>query len=143
MPSMPSRGFAVLLFFGLFAAVACGSDDNSSGSLGTAGAGESGAASFPCAGPSIAGSGEAGEGGATGTALSCFVGQSFCYVLAGRPADPSGSTVYLPQCRSFSGTNEKCAATPTCDCFCSEFGCETQCRCNEVNGFATVICDQI
>ena len=187
---MPSRGFAVLLFLGLFAAVACGSDDDSSGSLGTAGAGRSGAAgasagtggasagsagqavagarddlsagaggvggvaggmsegppvSYPCAGPNtVDGSaGQGGEAGQGGSALSCVTGQTFCFVRAGIPY-PGKPTVYTPQCSDFSNSLAKCATNPSCDCLCSSwFHCETECRCAENNGFATVTCDQI
>jgi hypothetical protein len=148
---MPSRGFAVLLFLGLFAAVACGSDDDSSGSLGTAGAGRSGPpVSYPCAGPNTAdgSAGQGGEAGQTGQgdqtrpAVSCVVGQSFCYVSAGKSVNPKGGTVYAPECRSFSDVT-KCATNPTCDCFCSVYPCVDQCQCNEVDGFATVTCDQV
>jgi len=110
------------------------------------------AASFPCAGPSITSSGEAGEGGAAGQtgqgdqtrpAVSCVVGQSFCYVFAGRSVNPAGGTVYVPECRSFSDFATECSTNATCDCFCSWFHCETECRCKESSGIATVTCEQI
>lgn len=107
---------------------------------------------FPCAGPNIASNAEAGEGGGAGQtaqgdqtdpAVSCVAGQSFCYVFAGRSVNPGGGTVYVPECRSFSDSVPKCATDPSCACFCSWFACETECRCKESNGIATVTCEQI
>jgi hypothetical protein len=187
--SFKSRGIAALLFFGQFAAVACGSDDDSSGPLGTAGAGRSGSAGaggssagsvgqgvagaradlsagaggvggfadgaggisespvrYPCAGPNIAdgNAGQGGEAGQSGSGLSCVLGQTFCFVRNLNPVHPGGARVYVPECSDFAGSLAKCAANPSCDCLCSSwFHCETECRCAESNGFATVTCDQI
>jgi hypothetical protein len=156
MRARASCGLATLLFLCLLSGAGCGSDNDATGTGGAPGAGRSGSAgtgaSFPCAGPSIASSGDAGEGGGAGQtgqvdqtlpAVSCVNGQSFCYVLAGRSVNPGGGTVYIPECRSFSGSATECATNATCACFCSRFGCEDQCRCEESNGIATVTCDQI
>lgn len=146
MRTIAARGFGFLLFFGLLGGVACGSNDDSSGALGTGGAGRSGDASYPCDGPENASAGSGGQAGETGqasSALSCVVGQSFCYVFAGRAIDPRIGTIYMPACRTLSGSLTKCAATPSCACFCSQFDCAADCRCSEVNGFATVTCQQI
>jgi len=135
----------MLLFFGLMGAVGCASDGDTTGAGGTAGTGASATdttASYPCEGPNT-GAGQAGEGDETGAPLSCEVGKTFCYVFAGKPANRDAGTVYVPECRSFSAIAGKCATTPTCDCFCTRFACETECRCTEVNGFATVTCEQI
>jgi len=104
---------------------------------------------FSCAGPSIAeagGSGSAGQGGQgdqTAPAVSCDAAQSFCFVFAGKLEFPEGGTVYIPECRSFSESATSCATDPSCACFCSYFECETECRCKESNGVATVTCEQI
>jgi hypothetical protein len=196
MLSPKSHGIAALLFFGQFAAVACGSDDDSTGALGTAGAGRSGSAgtagagagtggssagtagqslagargdlsagaggvggfadgvggmsevpvSYPCVGPNIAdgSAGQGGEAGQSGSGLSCVLGQTFCFVRNLNPVHPGGARVYVPGCSDFSNTLAKCATNPSCDCLCSSwFQCETECRCAENNGFATVTCDQI
>ena len=102
--------------------------------------------SYPCENPSL-GAGQAGEGGASGAsgaALSCVVGQTFCYVFVGLSVTPTANSVYIPECRSFSeNAATDCATTPTCDCLCTHFACQTECRCNEVNGLPTVTCHQI
>ena len=160
MRSMDSGRLAVVLFFGLLSGIGCGSGDGTAGAAATGRSGGAGTpdagASFPCAGPSIASSGEAGEGGGaaqsgqgdrTLPAVSCVVGQSFCYVVAGISVNSGGRTVsvYIPECRAFSDSiaASECAANPTCACFCSRFGCGVQCRCEESDGIATVTCDQI
>ncbi|HEY5372464.1 MAG TPA: hypothetical protein VIK01_02205, partial [Polyangiaceae bacterium] len=67
MRSIAAGRLAVVLFFGLVSGVGCGSDGGTAGAAATGGSGGAGTpaagASFPCAGPSITSSGEAGEGG--------------------------------------------------------------------------------
>ncbi|MEP7051146.1 MAG: hypothetical protein ABJB12_12380 [Pseudomonadota bacterium] len=146
--------------------VAAGAGGNAAG--GNAGAGEGGALAagaagmpdlpsvFPCAGPGIANGAvgspwEPGEGGGAGAgqvdqtlpAVSCVTGESFCYVFAGRAVNPHVGTVYDPECRKFSDFAGKCSTNPSCACLCSRFACETECRCKESNGIATLTCQQI
>ena len=103
-------------------------------------------ASYPCEGPEAASAGSGGQAGEAGQAASplrCAANRSFCYVFAGLASAPEGDTVYVPECRAFSDSLAKCATNPSCACLCTRFACNTECRCNEVNGLATVTCHQI
>jgi len=112
------------------------------GAAGESNAGMGGAADYVCQPPG----GTAGEGGAAGTSaeLDCVVGQTYCFIRDGQPG--TLPVFYELSCRSFATDGPAaCASTPTCDCLCTKGGyhCQTECRCQEHDGFATMICDQI
>ncbi len=138
------------------AAGAAGNENLAAGEGGALAAGAGGLLDlpgvFPCAGPITASSAEGGEGGGaeqtasgdqTLPAVSCIAGESFCFVYAGKSVNAGGGTVYIPQCANFSENASECATNPSCACFCASFACDTECRCEESNGIATVTCEQI
>jgi hypothetical protein len=81
-----------------------------------------------------------------GPPATCVVGQSYCYIALPRPG---GTGEAVAACRAFvPGTvPAPCAQDPSCACFCDfsrgQVPCVDQCRCSEVNGFATVSCQGI
>jgi hypothetical protein len=115
------------------------------GASGSGGEGGFVAASYLCvAGPSRQAPGGAnadGSGGGGGSP-ACIRGESYCFVQNFK------SGAVEPSCRAFSDPDypPNCGVTPTCDCLCEPHGryyCQTECRCQEANGIATVTCDQI
>jgi len=107
-----------------------------------------GSMSAPSGSGGMSAGGVAGEGGAdtsSAAALTCVVGQTFCYIFAALPPQPGPDRVLIPQCRSVEEGAAACADAPTCACLCSSgrFHCETECRCQEHNGLPTMTCDQI
>src|SRR5258708_7074738 len=80
-----------------------------------------------------------------GSPAVCVVGQTYCYIALPHPDTTGEATA---SCRLFdAGVQPDCARDPTCTCFCDlsrgGFHCQTECRCNETNGFATVSCQGI
>ena len=140
-----------------------GGSGASAGTLGQAGAadtlGDAGAAGSSEAGASgsVGGDGYpcgAGNVGEASAELDCIVGQSFCYVRQGLPAQmPTGeagtggahfAVVNFAACRDFATDGpQQCAATPTCACLCRTFDCQFQCKCSELNGLPRVTCGPI
>ena len=123
------------------------------GQAGAAGSSEAGASGsvggdgYPCA------PGNAGEAAAE---LDCVIGQSFCYVREGLPAQsPMGEAgaggaggalelVNHASCRDFATEGpQRCAETPTCACLCRTFDCQFQCTCTERLGLAKVTCGPV
>jgi hypothetical protein len=112
--------------------------------------GQSGAAAqgmpYACAGGFIV-TADGGEVAAAdaGSPATCVVGQSYCYIALPHP-DTAG--VAVASCRAFeTGVAPACAQDPTCACFCDSsrggFYCQTECRCSETKGFATISCQAI
>jgi hypothetical protein len=80
-----------------------------------------------------------------GSPAICIVGQTYCYLALPHPDTTGEATA---SCRAFEpGVEPACAQDPTCACFCDlsrgGFHCQTECRCSETNGFATVSCQAI
>lgn len=90
-------------------------------------------ANYPC------GAGDGGLDGDGGT--SCVVGQTYCYVMLPRPLT-TGTPAYA--CKTYSDLTAACAVNPTCECLCAHgYHCQTECRCSESAGFATVSCEPV
>lgn len=114
----------------------------SSGADGTAAQG----LPYACAG----GFGVTADGGVVavpdaGSPATCIVGQTYCYIALPHPYTTGEATA---GCRAFEpGVAPGCAQDPTCACFCDlsrgGFHCQTECRCNETDGFATISCEAI
>ena len=101
---------------------------------------------YPCAGGFIvtADGGVVAAADASSPAL-CIVGQTYCYIALPHPDEPGEATA---SCTAFeTSVAPACAQDPTCACFCdlsrSGFHCQTECRCSETNGFATLSCQAI
>jgi hypothetical protein len=91
------------------------------------------AANYPCSAPD---GGLDGDGG-----TSCVAGQTYCYILLPRP---TLGTPAAAACKTYSDLTAACAVNPTCECLCAHgYHCQTECRCSESDGFATVSCEPI
>ena len=116
-----------------------------SGSSGADGAAAQGTP-YACAG----GFGVTPDGGEVavpdaGSPPTCTVGQTYCYIALPHANTTGQATA---SCRPFyPGVAPDCAQDPTCACFCDlsrgGFHCQTECRCSETNGFATLSCQAI
>ena len=99
------------------------------------------ATTYLCAAYAQSSSADSGRVGAAIEQPQCTVGETYCYVQlphSGSPGTPS------PSCKGYSDSLSLCSANPSCDCLCSHwYHCQTECRCSEANGFATVSCEQI
>jgi hypothetical protein len=83
----------------------------------------------------------AGDGGRDDAGSSCVVGQTYCFVMLPRPPTTSAAA---SSCRTYSNSTAACAVNPTCECLCATaYHCQTECRCSETGGFATVSCEPI
>jgi hypothetical protein len=96
-------------------------------------------ASFPLGAAYVCGGGDGGLDGGGDT--PCIVGQTYCFVLLPRPLT-LGTPAY--SCKSYADLTASCDINPTCECLCAHgYHCQTECRCSESSGFATVSCEPI
>lgn len=102
---------------------------------------------YACAGGFIV-TADGGEVSAddAGSPATCVVGQTYCYLALPHPGTTGEATA---SCRAFvtGVAPAACATDPTCACFCDlsrgGFHCQTECRCSDTNGFATISCQAI
>ena len=113
--------------------------------------GEGGAAPqgtpYTCAsGPGVTGDGGVVTAPDAGSPATCTVGETYCFIALPHPGTAGETTA---SCRPFESgvAPDECALDATCACFCDlsrgGFHCQTECRCSEANGFATISCQAI
>ena len=115
-----------------------------SGDSGADGAAAQGT-TYACAGGFVTADGGVIAAPDAGSPALCIVGQTYCYIALPHPDEPGEATA---SCTAFeTGVAPACAQDPTCACFCDlsrgGFHCQTECRCSETNGFATMSCQAI